>query len=143
MRVPGVRVRTLMLAIAVGAVLFSGVREWASQKQAAVRYRGLAANHYFAMIYHVQRAEGLRRRLDSGALSAADSAETEHTLAAMDTRREATVRLVSIYEHMASHPWESSGWWPFNASVPAGETARLRRLLSQPFEAAPPATSAD
>jgi hypothetical protein len=141
MRLPRVRVRTLLIAVAVLAVLLAGCLEYRRLTRLSAQYRFLAWGY----------GDNVRMRLRNLARAKQEMMELKEALN-WDVREiqrvgieieslradiAANANLVQIYEHAANHPWEQrpliaeAGDSVENAPIP-------KRILTSPATPPPP-----
>jgi hypothetical protein len=152
MRLPRFRVRTLLIAIGVLAVLLGGRHEYLSLSRLSTKYRYIAwaiGNDVQSGLGQAKRMRKLREQLKAsidakgGPMSDADRAlfdELTMNLAKWNMFTTASVNLVRVYEHAAGHPWED----PPQIAPPApgsnwtGESEPLIQRFLGPPKPAPP-----
>ena len=118
MRLPRYRVRTLLIAIGVLAMLLGARHEYLRLSRLSTKYRYIAwaiGNDVQSGLGQAKRLRAMRERLKAsavakgGEMSDADRAQFDElamTIAPMNMFATSSVNIVRIYEHAASHPWE-------------------------------------
>jgi hypothetical protein len=149
MRLPRYRVRTLLIAVGVLAVLLAGGLECLRLRRLSAKYRYIAwaiGNDVRSYLGNLARMETMLRRLRDSAqaegshLSEEDRAyliELPVSIERTQASIAASANIVQIYEHAAAHPWEA----PPEIIPPHGNVRNspiVQRFLSGPPAPRPP-----
>jgi hypothetical protein len=141
MRLPRFRVRTLLISIAVFAVLLGGGLEYLRLKRLSERYSYLARAYAGNVRMRAHDFARLKPKLQK----LKESPDADHvqlelhgiTCEWLQAQIAANANIVQIYEHAAAHPWETPP--PFAEALNRGveNLPIVRNILTYP--PAPPA----
>jgi hypothetical protein len=138
MRLPSIRVRTLLLIVIVIALGAGAALEIARLRRLSAYYRWVAEICTLNVQQAAAEVDNIEELLTAGNLTRdqAERLRLEHRLFCMkislDASREAT------FEHAASHPWESVPEWPAEASMRKPNSPQVRRLLARKLAGSSP-----
>lgn len=118
MRLPSARVRTALVLVATLAVLLGGGMEFVRLRRLAAKYRYIAwavGNDVQSHLGNLDRADKRLQKLKARQQSGPPITEDERlelielplAVELGQARVAASVNLLQLYEHAASHPWEA------------------------------------
>lgn len=143
MRLRPVRVRTMLILMATLAALIAGGMEFVRLRRLAAKYRYIAwaaGNDVQSYLGNLTRAEARLRQLGAlkearGPLSEDERLELIELPIAVEfgrARVAASVNMLQLYDHAASHPWEDEPVQVPPHHPDPGNLPIVRRLVGAP-----------